>query len=605
MVITIISWIIIALYFFVIGIAVSCLIDRFFNYQIKEISSIIVIGIVFSTIYAETFSLFYKVSAIAFILLSVFVICTFIFGKKKIIDAMQDIKSYFLIEEKKKSYILSIIYIFTIIFISYLSSRAPSGYDAENYHIPSIRWLEEYGAVKGLGNLHSRLAYNSSFHSLQALFSFSWILKQSLHSMNGFLWMFMAFYALKGLFFSNVQRKNLSDFLRILTLIALHCYLILDLIEPISAPITDFFSAFVIFYIFIEWCSLNEKKEKRLQPYLLLGVLGLFSVSLKLSAFVVALFYFFAIALLIKKHKFNELIKWIVLGMIVIVPFLARNIIISGYLVYPVSELDIFNFDWEMPKSVIISDNIMIKVYARACGIDYKYEDIKKNTFEWMQIWLKRIDVRYFILVIFDLLMLPVAVVIELMEIRKNKTQYDTIILNNVLLGFVFWLFSAPSVRFGFVWVILFPMITVYMLCKRRKKQIRNLERRVIEKRGYLLIALCWMICLLISIKKLGVGDIYKVIISPIAYSEAGSYGKSYIISGKPFYYCYPDNKLNGYYGFPGTEHIEMLEKIELRGDSLKDGFSVNSICRNQAFDFRGYSIDKSLYKSMNLEKYY
>src|SRR5688572_18243661 len=44
--------------------------------------------------------------------------------------------------------------------------------DTESYHIQSIKWIQEYGSVPGLVNLHERFGFNSSWFSSVALFSF-------------------------------------------------------------------------------------------------------------------------------------------------------------------------------------------------------------------------------------------------------------------------------------------------------------------------------------------------------------------------------------------------------------------------------------------------
>ena len=44
-----------------------------------------------------------------------------------------------------------------------LTMKAPEFVDTYLYHVQAIRWIEEYGVVPGLGNLHCRFAYNSAF----------------------------------------------------------------------------------------------------------------------------------------------------------------------------------------------------------------------------------------------------------------------------------------------------------------------------------------------------------------------------------------------------------------------------------------------------------
>ena len=44
----------------------------------------------------------------------------------------------------------------------------PTNYDSGLYHFSSIRWINEYAIVPGLGNLHGRLAFNQSFFTYVA-----------------------------------------------------------------------------------------------------------------------------------------------------------------------------------------------------------------------------------------------------------------------------------------------------------------------------------------------------------------------------------------------------------------------------------------------------
>ena len=54
-----------------------------------------------------------------------------------------------------------------------MSSMAmPINEDSWLYHFQSIRWINEYPVIPGLGNLHGRLAFNQSHFGLLALFNF-------------------------------------------------------------------------------------------------------------------------------------------------------------------------------------------------------------------------------------------------------------------------------------------------------------------------------------------------------------------------------------------------------------------------------------------------
>ncbi|QNP52660.1 hypothetical protein H9L05_02570 [Hymenobacter qilianensis] len=52
------------------------------------------------------------------------------------------------------------------------STLAPANFDSGLYHFQTLKWLNEYPTVPGLGNLHGRLAFNSSWFPLLSLFRY-------------------------------------------------------------------------------------------------------------------------------------------------------------------------------------------------------------------------------------------------------------------------------------------------------------------------------------------------------------------------------------------------------------------------------------------------
>ena len=68
-------------------------------------------------------------------------------------------------------YIVTTVVIGLLLTAIWLASRAmltPGNYDSGLYHLNAIRWTNEYPLVPGLGNLHGRLAFNSSFFTYVA-----------------------------------------------------------------------------------------------------------------------------------------------------------------------------------------------------------------------------------------------------------------------------------------------------------------------------------------------------------------------------------------------------------------------------------------------------
>lgn len=136
------------------------------TFQFRKRTSYLYAGIGAVTVYAQLFSIFWKVGMMAnIILLLICILCLLVF-RKEILD---DLHTFRLTVAPVKM----IVAIVLLLLFAYGTSTGIIHYDTGLYHAQSIRWVEEYGIVPGLGNLHSRLAYNSAAFCLSALYSMS------------------------------------------------------------------------------------------------------------------------------------------------------------------------------------------------------------------------------------------------------------------------------------------------------------------------------------------------------------------------------------------------------------------------------------------------
>ncbi|WP_128112721.1 LIC_10190 family membrane protein [Polynucleobacter necessarius] len=59
-----------------------------------------------------------------------------------------------------------------LLVVGSLALTAPANYDSGLYHFQSIRWLNEFPVVLGLGNVHGRLGFNQAYFSFVGLLNF-------------------------------------------------------------------------------------------------------------------------------------------------------------------------------------------------------------------------------------------------------------------------------------------------------------------------------------------------------------------------------------------------------------------------------------------------
>ncbi len=601
------------------------MIGKLFKYKIRDVRSYIMMGMIMATVYAEYFSIFYKVSVLALLVLVVIFVAAIVLFFKDIKEHAIAHRDHFRNSVRVmriSALILLLISLCAIFDAAYISSKEvnPASYDTINYHIPSIRWISEYGVVKGLANLHSRFAYNSSFLCLQALFSFRNILGYSLHSVNGYIWAFMWLSTLFGLWIMRYKRFTLSDLLRLLFMVIL-----MEQMKSINNPVTDFWPMCITAYVFIEWCDLVERREEDPAPYGLIAMVGLFSASVKLSSAILFLFALKPVAEYIRTKKGGMIVKFAVTGIFLLLPFMIRNVILCGYILYPVAAVDLFDFDWEVPKSVIISEKIGIEIFARAWGADNGYVDWSESFGQWFKIWIQYSSGYYGMLGISNfILSIVVLAYTTFKSLEKKLFTYGVMTPYVSCIGYLFILFTAPAVRFGRWWFLSLPLITLYYIARRiyigysmERSTSTHPIYEIADRRGHIYF---WGLVLIFSVDILAalvIKDlehhtpawIEERLVRPEDYSMNGKSGQYYDINGYRFYYYLPDpagvNCLNGYDGFPGTECLATLTRIEMRGKSLADGFRPKAECRNIPYDGLGNVIATEYLESMGLDKYY
>lgn len=539
------NWLYILITTTCLGYGFSKIVAKILNYKIKKCESLIAVGLVIATVYAQFFSLFYKVGMIANIVLVTVCIIICIYFRK---EFYKDIKDHFVnISVAKKIVILLL-----IIFWAYFTSRGYMHYDTDLYHAQSIRWIEEYGVIKGLGNVHNRLAYNSSFFAVSALYSMKFLLGQSLHTVNGFMTLLLSISTLDIM--DSFKRKKfvISDYVRIAAI-----YYLTLICDEIVSPASDFAIMCTIFYIVIKWLDLLEKEEKSIVPYALLCVGGVYAVSLKLTAGLVLILLVKPAYMLIKEKRVKEILIYLSMGLIVILPWVIRNVIISGYLVYPFPELDIFSFDWKIDPNWAAGDAAEIKVWGRAL---YDAALVDMPIWQWFGNWFKSsLSGTEKLIILADIVCLVIALIIAIYIFVKKKWEYLDFLLVEVMIicSYGFWQISAPLIRYGYAYALILVVLTLAFI-----KMHMGFDKIVYY--GIILLGIVKLILLL----KYAYGFSYYG--NFIWQADYGKYeAGSYEIEGETFYYPAGGDKI-GYDYFPAVSQKKELEFI---GDEIKDGF--------------------------------
>ncbi len=527
----------------------------------------ILIGLCVLTVYSQIFSLFAGVGCAATVLLAgiCLVIAVLLFAR---------LRQYFTEWMKGIKWYKLFLSIFIVAGILYITAGRTWHYDTDLYHAQAIRWIEEYGVVKGLGNFHNRFAYNSAFFCLQALFSLKFAVNQSLHGLNGFLTALMLCYSVISLSIWKRERCKVSDFFKV----GLFFYFSnLGTANCISSPGSDILTLCMVLYLMARWAELLEREEKEPAEYGLLCLLAVWVVTVKLSAGMLVFLAVYPSVLMVRQKKGKQIILFLFLGILIAVPFLIRNVLISGYLVYPYASLDLFSVDWKMAASVAADDSREIMAWGRGMTERAEYD---APAAVWLPKWYGALEGQFQILLMGNVVCLFAVLGYGLWLFCRNRIrEYGWVILTAVAAALLLaWFFTAPLVRYGMVYMILLPAILMGGISK--KISVRSPG---------------WMVCA-VGIC-LGVSNLYRVAdcLTETYWKRPADYNWKEVVSysweGMDVFVPKEGDSV-GYWYFPGMPGAARLESIELRTGELEGGFRLKEEYKNRQFNSSGETVD-------------
>ena len=548
------SWVIIGGASLLFGKAVT---DSFYKDRLEEMGRpdiYIMTGIVFLNVFAQFFTLVYKVAGIA---------CT-ILGMAGIIIAA--VWAFRWLRYRKKwvpfpgcegkrlelwrIVALGLVFVFTLLW----TTQDPGQYDTGLYHAQAIRWIEEYKVVPGLGNLHMRLAYNSAFMSLQALFSLGWLVEQSLHTLNGFFCLAALSYAFSTMRLWGPESCRVSDLLK--------CVMVIFVVQKrydISSSGTDILALLLILYIFIKWSEYRERGREDGVLYGYLCLVSVYAVTVKLSAASAVVLALYPLYLFLKDKNVRAIFAHVAGGLAILLPFLIRNVIISGYLVYPYGGLDLFDFDWKMDKEILARDSLDIKMFARGIRNPAEYDT---SMIGWIPRWFLNQSMGNRVVLVVGALCIPAALYLLWKSLREKKYAQGALLVAS-LVNLFFWLAAAPHMRYGGPYIYILVAVTLGT----------GTEGFAYRDRILSVVAVIALVPFLVSYggKLVEIPETLQEYL--VRQPNYPSWQSTQYPVGNQHIWKPDEGDLSGYFAFPATPQGNQLNVLELRGESFREGF--------------------------------
>jgi len=316
-------------------------------------------------------------------------------------------------------------------FSAFLHRQAFTFYDTGLYHLQTFLWNSQFPITPGLGNLHGRLAFNSTLFVIAPLddrAGIGWISNLVL-----VVFVLMSCYAR----ISEVARQSAEFwFLTLTTLILALAPAELSWAGVLNG---DGFAAILVVYWFSVLLSYPAQPRSNL---VLLLLTAAFAITVKLSAAPLVILTLFMLWLERKAADIRLLAPIAVAGVLLGV-WILRGMLLSGCAVYPVPQTCIAKLPWAVSRAQAAYELLGIKSWARTPHrIDY---DNVVGNWGWLQEWVVRS------LEDWSARLLAIGVIAGslclCLGIRVSRWMAGAAAALCICLAY--WFSSAPDVRFG------------------------------------------------------------------------------------------------------------------------------------------------------------
>lgn len=321
--------------------------------------------------------------------------------------------------------------IFLVLAAALLSAQLPALPDNESYYIQTIKWINGYGLVKGLGNLHIFLAQASPWHVLQAGTNFSFV-SGNINDLNGFVYCTALFF-----FLQKSRQAMQSGWIAFMPLLSVAMLFFIDSPSP-DLPLLAVLPIVVCLFL-----------ESNIRTAWLLF---LFLCFIKITITPAGLLFLYP---LLKQKKLA--LFFTSTGMAVLLLWAFKNILTSGYPAYPLTVWKT-SFDWTVPENLIagLNHSSNSHIYGTTSGA------LKDKLLSWfLQHDLKAWAGKIYLLL---LLMFPFFTKI------RNDRRY-IYIWGAFGCQFIVLLVTSPQLRFylpGMLLLMAFALSEIYSLLRLR-----------------------------------------------------------------------------------------------------------------------------------------
>jgi len=498
--------------------------------RVTSIYLLVFIGIFFEIFLLSILHFFIPISFVSFLITSVVAILGFVLNTSK---------TKF-IKLTNKQIILAIIVIF---YISMKAILEPSWADSRLYHAQIISWYNHFPVTKGISNLFCAYGLNSFFHLYASQYTLDFL--KYVPSASSSFWMLI--YSLYII--TAYKGKPVYLFgLLVLFFVAFWGWE--------SSPSPDSMVCILVVIGFLEYDKSSTSSLS--QIYLLMSI-----VIVPLIKQTNGLYSLIILPLFLKKGN----TRFILFIIFLIVIWVIRNLIMSGYPLYPLTWFDYFDLQHKVPRIFIERWHFNVTHFARF-PVDNWQEVIGKPYYEWIPEWFSLHRKSEKLLIIITCITFPYG----LYKSIKAQNRKRILAYFSIFLSILFLIFMIPSMRF------LYPFVFINLIWFL---DYFNFNQFIIHKITFYVLILLFSSGCLFSIWKY---DYKDTLVFPLSYSKSelseitlnqnvvvrvpvtercanAKIPCIYNLEHRKLY-SFTENIRDGFYMFPTPEFIEEDQKL-------------------------------------------
>lgn len=334
--------------------------------------------------------------------------------------------------------------------------------DLNHYHYSYILNTDNTKYIFGYNFFHNHYGFSSGWLILQSYFNFDYSRLQDIHVINALI-----LFLVLCIFISHFNEIKKKENIKILDIIFFSILLFVILKYTRLKEFGLDKPATLIFFYIIFLSFKNEIFDKKLNNanLFIILLLSFFIIYIKIIYIPILILPLLNI-LKFKNYRFL-FTKYCNILILVNISYFAKNIIISGCLVYPVQQLCFENLTWINLNSIQelgIGIEVFNKSYSNYNGSLSKIEYIQN--FNWISTWLLRNFKEFTNIILLIILCFLIPILIS--KRKYKKSNKDIINLTSVLifcfLSFILFL-KSPVIRMYhhfFVFIILVCAIYLF-----------------------------------------------------------------------------------------------------------------------------------------------